>query len=108
MSRKMVLNILTISLFLSAMIILVGVMLMQKRFEESNGLQNVSSQSTIQFVLKEYQGKLGLFRGNAETPYQTLDFDINYLGEYDRELLKRGIGVDTERELEILIEDYTS
>lgn len=108
MTRKMLLNILTISLFLSAMIILVGVMLMQKRFEESNGLLNAGSQSTIQFVLKEYEGKLGLFRGDAATPYQTLDFDVNYLGEYDRELLKQGIGVDTQRELEILIEDYTS
>lgn len=107
MTRKMLINILTISLFLSAMIILVGVMLMQKKLDD-NTMSNAQSASTIQFVLKEYEGKLGLFRGDAATPYQTLDFDVDYLGEYDRELLKQGIGVDTQRELEILIEDYTS
>ena len=106
MTHRSYLYILSFTLFLCAMIIIIGFMISYSRKSESKGLSQ-SEASAISFVLKEYNGKLGLFRGQAQSPYQTLDFDITYLSEYDRELLKEGISVDTEPELEMLIEDYT-
>lgn len=62
----------------------------------------------VGYTLKEYNGKIGIFRGSAEKPYTYLDTDISYLNEYDRELLLNGIEVATEQELKTLIEDLTS
>ena len=104
--RRANIYILSITLFLCTMIIIIGFLISYTNDARANSSSHPQT-SSVAFILKEYDGKLGLFRGNAPTPYQTLDFDINYLGEYDRELLKEGISVDTQRELEMLIEDYT-
>lgn len=62
----------------------------------------------IGFVLKDYDGELALFRENSDTPYKTLRVPVNFLTEYDRELVKDGIRADTEQELRKVIEDLTS
>jgi hypothetical protein len=62
----------------------------------------------VSYTLKEYDGKIGIFRGTAEKPYTYLDLDISYLNEYDRELISTGIEVSTDAELKALIEDLTS
>lgn len=106
MSRRKYLYILSFTLFACAMIIIIGFMISYSHKGKSLP-KSQESELSVSFVLKEYNGKLGLFRGNAQSPYQTLDFDIAYLSEYDRELLKEGIAVDTQGELDMLIEDYT-
>lgn len=66
-------------------------------------------QKNVGYTLKEYDGKIGIFRGDSDTPYTFVDdVEISYLNEYDRELLKVGIEVSTESELKSLIEDLTS
>ena len=61
------------------------------------------------YMLKEYDGKIGVFRTSSDKPYTYIDdIDISYLTEYDRELLTKGIEVNTEDELKALIEDLTS
>lgn len=68
-----------------------------------------SVQQEVGYTLKEYDGKIGIFRGDADKPYTYVeDVEISYLNEYDRELLKNGIEVSTESELKSLIEDLTS
>lgn len=63
----------------------------------------------VGYTLKEYDGKIGVFRGNSSTPYTYLqDVELSYINEYDRELLSNGIEVSTEQELKTLIEDLTS
>lgn len=60
------------------------------------------------YILKEYNGTLALFRENSEKPYRILDADLTTLTDYDKELLQNGIKVDTEKEVNALIEDFTS
>jgi hypothetical protein len=81
----------------------------------SNSSENPTQAETIApieervgYTLREYDGKIGIFRGSAEKPYTYLDLDITYLNEYDRELLSNGIEVSTDTELKALIEDLTS
>ncbi len=104
-ARRKYLYILSFTLFACAMIIIIGFMISYSH--KNKALTVRESDLSVSFVLKEYNGKLGLFRGDAPSPYQTLDFDITYLSEYDRELLKQGIAVGTQNELDMLIEDYT-
>ncbi|HHX56487.1 MAG TPA: hypothetical protein GX710_00555 [Clostridiales bacterium] len=63
---------------------------------------------SIGYILKEYEGKLAIFRENSIKPYKKLDVDTSTLTDYDKELIKQGIVVKTEIELNALLEDYTS
>ena len=62
----------------------------------------------IGYYLKEYNGELAVFRGESETPYRKLGISTNVMSDYDRQQLAAGIFVQSEKELNSLIEDYTS
>lgn len=63
---------------------------------------------SVGYVLREYEGKLGIFRGDSENPYKIVSVNLNLLSDYDREELKEGIEADSEEEINRLIEDLTS
>lgn len=58
------------------------------------------------FVLKEYEGRMALYRENAPRPYRILDREVWLLPEEDRLALQEGILVATEQELRQLLEDW--
>lgn len=61
------------------------------------------------YILKEHNGALAVFKPNSTAPIRELsDVALNTLPEYDRTLLKTGIKVYSEKELQRLIEDYDS
>ena len=58
----------------------------------------------IIYELKDYNGKIGVFKN--ESLVYTLDIYLFTLPDYDKELLKEGIKVYSEKELKDLIEEY--
>ena len=66
------------------------------------------TQTEVSFVLRAWNGHLGLFRGSSDTPYSELDMPLYLLADHDRELLEKGITAESEEELWRLIEDITS
>jgi hypothetical protein len=58
------------------------------------------------YTLKEHEGKLALFVDGSSVPSQIFDTPTELLPEYDREMLKDGIVVNNETDLQKLIEDY--
>jgi len=66
------------------------------------------SEAAHGYVLREHQGRIGVFTGNAGEPDMVLDVLVKYLPEYDRQILGEGIPVDSYEQLVALIEDYTS
>lgn len=68
----------------------------------------VVSEEIHQYVLKDYNGNLAIFKNNDETPIQEFNILTSTYSEYDRSLLKYGIVVKTKEQLQQLIEDYTS
>lgn len=64
------------------------------------------SSTTALYVLKTYQGQIGIFKPNAAKPEQVLDIMVSALPEKDQEMLQQGIEVQSERELKALIEDF--
>ena len=71
---------------------------------------SLEKEEKIKFVLKENNGNLALFstNGSNEEMYQQYDICIDYLPRSDRELLKKGIEVDTLEEALQMLEDYIS
>lgn len=62
----------------------------------------------VECIVREYKGKIGVFRGESSTPYQIIDFDTSLLSEYDREMLSEGIIMNSEAELNTFIEDMAT
>ena len=59
-------------------------------------------------IVKEYNGRIGVFMGESSNPYRIIDYDISLLSEFDREQLREGIVVETDYELNRLIEDIAT
>ena len=60
------------------------------------------------YLLREHEGKLGVFVGDSTEPEMIFDVYIRYLPEYDRQQLTEGIYIDDYARLVALIEDYIS
>ena len=71
----------------------------------SNQPQQLES---LEFIVREYNGKLGVFRGESPKPFRNIDFEVSLLSEYDRKQLSEGIVVESLDELDTFIEDMAS
>ncbi len=60
------------------------------------------------YTVKEYDGKVAVYKNNDTVPSTVFDAYTSLLPEQDRELLKQGIRVKTDEELQKVIEDFTS
>lgn len=58
-------------------------------------------------TVREYNGKIGVFRGSGDKPYKVIDYDVNLLSEYDREQLSEGLVMESDEELRKFIEDIS-
>lgn len=63
--------------------------------------------SSLSFVLREINGKIGVYSSEGEL-LKLLDLPVNHLPKADREALQKGISVGSWRELIALIQDYTA
>ena len=63
--------------------------------------------SSLSFVLREINGKIGVYSSEGEL-LKLLDLPVNQLPKADREALQKGISVGSWRELIALIQDYTA
>lgn len=58
-------------------------------------------------IVREYNGKIGIFRGSADKPYKIIEYDVNLLSEYDRHQISEGIIIESDEELRQFIEDIS-
>ena len=68
---------------------------------------SVSSGVSV-YILREYEGKIGIFSSESKTPQQLLDVYVFTLPEADRIALRSGIRVYSSDALRSLIEDFTA
>ncbi len=66
------------------------------------------SAASVTYVVKTFQGKIGVFAGDPDTPIQTLNVEVATLPESDRQALEQGITVEGRDSLRRLLEDYES
>lgn len=68
---------------------------------------NVPEVTQPECIVREYNGKIGVFRGNGEKPYKVIDYNVNLLSDYDREILSEGLVMESDEELRKFIEDIS-
>lgn len=67
-----------------------------------------SSRQSYPYTVREYNGRIGVFRTGKSEPYMYIDAGTALLPELDRERLEEGIAFSTEAELRSYISDITS
>lgn len=68
---------------------------------------NVPEVTQPECIVREYNGKIGVFRGNGDKPYKIIDYNVNLLSDYDREIISSGIVMENDEELRKFIEDIS-
>lgn len=58
------------------------------------------------YIIKNYQGKIGIFIKGDENPFQILDIDPSLLPEKDQEELSDGLEIKGAENLRQIIEDF--
>lgn len=65
--------------------------------------------SEEEFILKEYEGYIGIFAGgNGKTPIAVTEIDVDTLRNIDKRLLAEGVRVRGREEMAELLEDLGS
>ena len=75
----------------------------------SSALSNTSSIVTHDdgYILRNYNGKIGIFAADSDSPMQVLDISIDTLPDEDQQQLAVGIYVPNQLALQTKIEDYS-
>ena len=78
--------------------------------QENSEITTMASKSSAvtTYTVKEYEGHIGVFYNNEDTPYQEIDVEVSSLPKADQALLKDGIRVTDVDRLNSIIEDYES
>ncbi len=74
--------------------------------KEKEKEQIVSGGTT--YCIKEYKGNIAVFEQSKEKPFKITNIAVDELPTEDQKLLKQGIEVSGQEELNNLIEDYCS
>lgn len=64
------------------------------------------SDAGVVYTVKEYQGHIGVFRGEEASPFEEIKIDVAIFPKADQELLKEGIKAYGTQDLNRIIEDY--
>ncbi|MGI5856929.1 MAG: hypothetical protein ACOX64_10775 [Candidatus Merdivicinus sp.] len=77
-------------------------------FGGGQGTPEAKAASQPAYILREYQGRLGVFTPGSETPEQVVDLLIELLPAYDQAELRSGVPIADDADLSRALEDYTS
>ena len=104
-----------LTLILCAMLAVTAVALLARPSEESqadakasNEQLNAQGEQPTGYYLRDYDGRLAVFRAGSDTPYALFDCYTHQLPSYDQSALKAGVYAESYEQLVALIEDYIS
>lgn len=75
---------------------------------DAKGERMVKKLPECEYIVREYDGNLGIFRGESDMPFRVVEYDPSLLSEYDRSQLSQGIYLDTEAEVNTYLEDIVT
>ena len=73
-----------------------------------SGATASGTESALLYTMRTWEGKIGVFRAGASSPYQVLDVYVETLPREEQEKLTAGIPIYSEKQLQSMIDNYTS
>lgn len=92
--------------FFSLCIITLTALFLTLNKDINNNVENPYS-SNDYYILTEYDGRLAVFIDGENTPVTVYNTYTDTLPQQDKELIQKGIRVESTEKLQRLIEDYT-
>ncbi len=72
-------------------------------------LSDISAAEAVDIsIIREYNGRIGIFREGSSKPYRVIDYDFSLLSDYDKEQLLEGVVIESDSELQQFIEDIAT
>lgn len=75
--------------------------------ETASAAQALASEAET-YIVREYEGHIGVFRGDDSTPFRQYQTDVAVLPKADQASLQKGKILHSMAEVEKLVEDYDS
>ena len=75
---------------------------------EAKSAEIVRTLPDAEYIIREYNGKVAVFRGESPIPYMTADCELSLLSDYDKAALKQGVTLKTAEEVNTYLEDLTT
>lgn len=75
--------------------------------QENGNLPAMTSKPET-YIIRSYDGKIGIFKNEEKSPFQIVDVEVSSLPQTDQLLLATGIHADNPSDLQQIIEDYES
>ena len=80
---------------------------LHKNTKVSN-IEKEATSNIVTYIVKDFNGNIAVYESNSDTPFKITDVPISSMPKADQEMLKSGISVKGENELESLLEDLCS
>ena len=96
----------TAVLALSGIMMLTSPLILDKA--TATPLPTVSSEEAGGYILREYNGEIGIFSSDSSVPLRIIEVKVSSLPDGDRSALSDGVYAANEDELNKRIEDYSS
>ena len=74
----------------------------------SSSEKPVSTSEEMEYILKAYEGHIGIFRKGESIPIEEMDVSLEDLPQADQEMLREGIPAKDKESLRYIMEDYES
>ncbi len=74
----------------------------------SSSEKPVSTSEEMEYILKAYEGHIGIFRKGESIPIEEMDVSLEDLPQADQEMLREGIPAKDKESLRSIMEDYES
>ena len=74
----------------------------------SSSEKPISTSEEMEYILKAYEGHIGIFRKGESIPIEEMDVSLEDLPQADQEMLREGIPAKDKESLRSIMEDYES
>lgn len=80
---------------------------LHKNTKVSN-IEKETTSNIVTYIVKDFNGNIAVYESNSDKPFKVTDVPISSMPKADQEMLKSGIMVKGESELQSLLEDLCS
>lgn len=95
-------------ILLCILISFVGLPIINKNFTDSAKSEIETPNNSLSYIVKDFNGNIAVFEGDSKTPFKITEVCTNTLPKLDQEKLINGIVVNSQIELNTLLEDLCS
>ncbi len=96
----------TILLALIFIISSIGIIIFSKKIEKKEIADSIITTVDYVYTVKEFKGKVAVFKYGESLPFQILDCPVSSLPQTEADIIRIGIDIENEINLQKIIEAY--